>query len=557
MVSIAASILETITISSIFPFMSLVSNPEQIYGKYYKVLYDVFGFSSPVHFIVTLGIVIIILFIIKTIFNTFSTHVAYSFGNDVVKNTKTKLLINFLHQKYIYYLRDNRSSVIELHNNVNHLANAISSLSIIITEIFIVVIMYIVLMIFNWKIMTAITLFLLVNIVIVQKVIQPRLKRISANTWSSLGLSHKFLSAIVNNYKIVKLSSKDKCVDDYGQLSSQFHDNDCKRVVLERQPKNILELSGFLIMIGLVIYQELKHGLESSNSFIPMISLLMLTFYRLLPSITRIIDAKNSILHVTPIVNRVTEVFARKQEAIISDKYGIHMKHNLELRNIGFSYSKNKQILSDISLTINQGEHIAFIGSSGSGKSTLVDILMGFYDHDEDLYHFSGDIVIDGVVLSDNELPSWRQSIGYIPQEIYLFDGTVADNIVMNHEYDEAKIILALKKASIWEFLEQKEGVHTYVGDSGVMLSGGQKQRIGIARALYNDPDIIVMDEATSALDDYTESQIVDELNNSAREKTIIMIAHRMSSLKNCDKIYKLNKGIINGVYNNTDELSM
>ncbi|MDD3267674.1 MAG: ABC transporter ATP-binding protein [Burkholderiales bacterium] len=555
-ISIMASILETLTISSIFPFMSLVTNPDRVHDKYYKYIYDLFNFNSPAGFIVSCGFLIIFLFIFKTIFNTFANYVSFSFGQNITKNIKYRLLNNYLKQKYIYYLSTNRSRSSELYSSINSIAGAISGLSIIITEFSIVIIMYSILMIFNWKVMTCITIFLFCNVLLVQRIIQPKFKKVSGETWSAVSNANQYLNSLVHNYKLLKLFVKnDDYVNKYMQLSNQYHDNDCKRMVLERQPKNLLELSGFLIMIGMVIYQELVHGVGAGSSFIPIISLLMLTFYRLLPSITRIMDAKNGIIHAEPILIRVKNELSKVEELYDNATACITLNKYIELKNIEFSYNNKKQILSGVSLKINKGEHIAFIGSSGSGKSTLVDIIMGLYDHSQDLYHLSGDIIIDGNQLADSDLICWRQHIGYIPQEIYLFDGTVAENIVMNHEFDQEKVIIALKKAAIWEFLQQKEGINTHVGDGGVMLSGGQKQRIGIARALYNDPDIIVMDEATSALDDKTESQIIEELNNSARDKTIIMIAHRISSLKNCDRIYKLNSGIITNIYDNIQEI--
>ena len=190
-----------------------------------------------------------------------------------------------------------------------------------------------------------------------------------------------------------------------------------------------------------------------------------------------------------------------------------------------------------ISLKIYKGDKVAFIGESGSGKSTLVDLIIGVYKPQ------NGQISIDGVALSSENIKSWRKKVGYIPQTIYLFDGTVGENVAFGHEYDEAKIIEALKKANIYDFLLLKEGINTKVGDGGIQLSGGQKQRIGIARALYSDPEVLVLDEATSALDNETEAKIMDEIYEVSAHKTLIVIAHRLSTIERCNKKFK----IING----------
>jgi ABC-type multidrug transport system fused ATPase/permease subunit len=151
-------------------------------------------------------------------------------------------------------------------------------------------------------------------------------------------------------------------------------------------------------------------------------------------------------------------------------------------------------------------------------------------------------------MLSSKNLSSWRGHFGYIPQSVYLFDGTVGENVAFGHEIDEQKAIESLKQANIWEFLKAKDGLNTKVGESGVMLSGGQKQRIAIARALYRNPDILVLDEATSALDDETEAKIMDEIYEVAKDKTLIIIAHRLSTIRRCEKVYKIENGEIKNV---------
>ena len=204
------------------------------------------------------------------------------------------------------------------------------------------------------------------------------------------------------------------------------------------------------------------------------------------------------------------------------------------LKNLSFGYVANKNILSDVTLTINKGQRIAFVGASGSGKSTLVDLIMGLYQPN------AGSLYIDDKLLDDEHKISWRTKIGYIPQSIYLFDGTVAQNIVFGREYDEQKIIDALKKAQMYDFLLTQQGLETRVGEGGIRLSGGQKQRIAIARALYTDPELLVLDEATSALDHETEINIMESIYEISKKVTLIIIAHRTSTIARCDKIYKI-----------------
>ena len=191
-------------------------------------------------------------------------------------------------------------------------------------------------------------------------------------------------------------------------------------------------------------------------------------------------------------------------------------------------------------MIIEKGSKIAVIGESGSGKTTLVDIILGIYTPDE------GNIFVDNIAITNENIKDWRQKIGYIPQSIYLFDGTVAENVCFGLDYDEQKVVKALKKANIYDFLKQKEGLSTLVGENGIKLSGGQKQRIGIARALYRDPEILVLDEATSALDGEIENRIIEEVFNLSENITLVIIAHRKSTIKKCKIIYEFNNGILN-----------
>lgn len=221
--------------------------------------------------------------------------------------------------------------------------------------------------------------------------------------------------------------------------------------------------------------------------------------------------------------------------------YSWKFQHKVELKKISYAYPDgDMNVLENVSLTIEKGKTIAFIGSSGAGKSTLVDILLGL------LKPQYGKIYSDGMDIFKN-LPTWQKEIGYIPQSIYLSDDTIKNNVafgVDEKDIDEQAVILALMQAQLYDFVEGlPEGLNSYVGDRGVRLSGGQRQRIGIARALYHDPQILVLDEATSALDNDTESAVMEAIDNLQGQKTIIIIAHRLTTIRNVDIIYEVSNG--------------
>jgi ATP-binding cassette subfamily B protein/ATP-binding cassette subfamily C protein len=211
----------------------------------------------------------------------------------------------------------------------------------------------------------------------------------------------------------------------------------------------------------------------------------------------------------------------------------------ININDVSFKYATGSEVIQNISLGIQKGEKIAITGESGCGKSTLVDIIIGINEP------VSGSVSIDDTLLTDNNICSWRKKIGYIPQSIYLFDGTVAENVTIGSSRADEKIKQVLIMANIWDFLETKDGINTRVGEKGIQLSGGQQQRIGIARALYDDPEILVLDEATSSLDTETENKIMDEIYCVSKNKTLIVIAHRLSTIERCDRKIKIENGRI------------
>jgi ATP-binding cassette subfamily B protein len=216
----------------------------------------------------------------------------------------------------------------------------------------------------------------------------------------------------------------------------------------------------------------------------------------------------------------------------------IKFNKKIELEDVYFSHQK-ELVLKSISLTINKGDKIALVGESGSGKSTLVDLIIGLYQPNQ------GKVKVDGILINESNVQNWRSQVGYIPQQVYLFDGTIAENICFGRKLNRILLKKVLKQADIFDFLQTKRGSETLVGEGGVQLSGGQKQRVAIARALYGEPEILVLDEATSALDSETEKKIMNNVYRISQDKTLIVIAHRLSTIKDCNKIYKVNSGEI------------
>jgi ATP-binding cassette subfamily B protein/ATP-binding cassette subfamily C protein len=341
----------------------------------------------------------------------------------------------------------------------------------------------------------------------------------------------KLITASFGNFKILKLKGNEKeIIENFSQESGNFAKSYTASNTISFAPRYIIESIGFSVLLAAVLYLLLRY--DSPDLIIPIISMYALALYRMLPGISRMLGNYNQIIFFKKSIDIIHKDLDAYVEGYGDEK--IDFNDSIVLKNISFSYNDKTKVIDNVSLEIKKGGKVAFTGESGRGKSTLVDLIMGIHRPS------SGEILIDSKPITSQNIRSWRAKIGYIPQDIYLFDGTVGENIMFGCDIDETKAIIVLKAANIWDFLSTKEGLNTAVGEHGVQLSGGQKQRIGIARALYGNPEILVLDEATSALDNETETKIMNEIYSISKDKTLIIIAHRLSTVEKCDRRVEL-----------------
>jgi ATP-binding cassette subfamily B protein len=348
---------------------------------------------------------------------------------------------------------------------------------------------------------------------------------------------YEIINRLFGDFKQAKLQDKDRLKATKNKFSiavDEYAKANATNSFLNTFPRLLIETTGFSLIVLLLIF--LLYLNQSNVSYIlPTLSLFVLALYRLLPSANRIVNGYNAIMYYHKSIDIISDELETAQEDFTDDT--IEFNKKIELVNVDFSY-KEKSVLDGLSLTINKGKKIAFVGESGSGKSTLVDLIIGLYQPSH------GNIFIDNVLLDESNLQNWRSQIGYIPQQVYLFDGTIAENVCFGRKTDQSLLEKVLKQANIFDFLQTKKGVETLVGEGGIQLSGGQKQRIAIARALYGQPEILVLDEATSALDSETERKIMDEIYQISQNKTLIIIAHRLGTIKGCDEVYTIKNGV-------------
>jgi ABC-type multidrug transport system fused ATPase/permease subunit len=379
----------------------------------------------------------------------------------------------------------------------------------------------------NWQMTIVLTILLSSLVFIILKFIVKKNKELGAIATEQGRILSKVMGESGGNFKLIKLKGSENY--NYERFESTTRKISHAQVIsstLGAMPRSILESAGFSLLIVSVIFIITQTG--SAETVIPIIAMYALALYRILPSINKMLGNISSVSFLQNALDIVYKHATQETEVEGDEKIGFNDK--IKLENVSFSYLSGKEVLHNISLEIKKGEKIALTGNSGGGKSTLADIIIGIQKP------ANGKFYADGIEINNSNVRNWRSRIGYIPQTIYLFDDTVAENVVFGSPYNEERLIEVLKMAHIWNMLKEKNGINTRMGEGGIQLSGGQKQRIGIARALYTDPDILLLDEATSALDNETESNIMNEIYNVGKNKTLIIVAHRLSTIERCDR---------------------
>ena len=526
--AIGFSLVETLGISAIMPFISIASNPGLLDTGNYKLAFDFIGIQQKETFIVYFGIAIIIFYLFRAVYSIAHTYLIQRFSWAINNYFSGRLFGRILSMPYRLYIQKNSG---ELTGLINSEARNISTVAMhflqLFTELFTILFIYILMLVVDLKTTLVLTAFLAVFIVIIMRplVVKSRVlgkKRSEANL-----LNYRVLMEAFGNFKFVRLKgNKNDLSASYVSTMRKVSNMNITSDTLNAMPKSILETIGFSLLIAVVIYVISAHN--DASLVIPIISMYALALYRILPSTNRMLGNINKIAYYHHSLDILSEAIQLPVEnegdepVSFNDSIGIH--------NVSFKYATGDEVIKDVSFNIQKGEKIAITGESGGGKSTLIDLVIGIHKPS------SGQISIDGKPLTGENIRSWRRKIGYIPQSIYLIDGTVGENVAYGSKVIEENVIAALKKANIWDFLLTKDGIHTKVGEGGIQLSGGQQQRIGIARALYDNPELLVLDEATSALDNETEKKIMDEIYCASETKTLIVIAHRLSTVERCER---------------------
>lgn len=539
--------IELLGVVAVMPFISVAMSPDTIQKTWYlKLLYEYFHFENVNYFIALLGVVLIIIYLVKNIALSVMYYLQYYFTFSNQKKLAGKMLENYLHQPYIFHLRYNSAELIRnVDTDVESMFQGVIAMLQLISEVCVCIVLGIYLLIQDKSIAIGVVLFLTIFMLAFAKKFKRYLAKIGDEDRYYKAEIYKWLHQSFGGMKETKVLGR----EDY--FFSKFNNNYVNWAERERKyrflqvvPRPVME-TVCVTGVMLVIVLKLLHGTAGSY-FITTISVFAVAVVRLLPSINRITNYMGVIMFNLPRIdavycelqrlNKLTKVQIQSERSSAVSR--LSFEQAITVDDVSFRYpGKDDYVLQNVSLTIKKNQSVAFVGSSGAGKTTLADIILGVLEPEK------GRVLVDGFDIAD-DYANWQQIMGYIPQNIYLLDDTIRNNILYGIEDEnEEKLWQAIEGAQLKEFIENlKDGLDTVIGENGICISGGQRQRIGIARALYNDPDILVLDEATSALDNDTEAAVMDAINLLSGQKTLIIIAHRLSTIQQCEVVYEVNQ---------------
>jgi ATP-binding cassette, subfamily B, bacterial PglK len=552
-IMVISSVIEVAGIASIMPFLSVLTDPGIIQdNKILHWFYKFLGFQSDNRFLIFIGIAVLVILVLSNLLVFLTNWGLQRFSWMRSYSLSRKLLFNYLNQPYRFFL--NQNSIILGKNILSEIQVVVKGVVVPIMTIFSrgVVTLFIFILLLLVEPILAVSLLVILGgaYILTYRIIKKGLVTRGKERYKYNSEQYQAINETFGDIKLLKLMGYEKYfIKRYSRAASGFARTNAITQVIGLIPRYIIEIIAFGGIIVVILYLlATGNGFEE---FLPLIGVYVFASYRLLPSIQGIFSNSASIRFNTQALDSLYNDFSdyNKSDDIQKRKEiePLPFRKELKFANINFSYPEaNKPFIKDFNVTISANTSVAFVGATGAGKTTIANIMLGLLRPD------SGRMIIDGIYIDDDNVSAWQKNLGYIPQDIYLHDASIKRNItygIPDYMIDMDALIQSAKIANIHDFIENElpDKYDTIVGERGIRLSGGQRQRIGIARAVYHNPSVLVLDEATSALDGATEKDVFKAIENIARTKTLIIIAHRLTTIQNCDVIYVMENGSIAG----------
>ena len=546
---IIGAFLQTAGVGLLVQVVNVVIDPQAIQkSRITRALYELSGLADYKSFSITVMTLLILTFIVKNLFLFAQQKLTFSFVYTNQFRTSERMMRNYLRRGYEFYLNADtavvqRSITSDVNNMYALILALLQMLSDGVVSLFIICYCFAT----NGTMTMLMAIVLLVLMLLVKKVLKPIMYKAGKDNQDYYSGLFKWISQTVQGIKEVKISCKEQYfVSEYKKCGKGYVDAVQKYSLYNNIPKLLIETACVATMVGYMIY--LVASEVSTQNMLDVFSTLAAAAFVLLPCVNRINNQINSIAYFEPFFMGVSdnlqdEISGEKVDMAFAtdEEEKLPVKEAIEMREITYAYPNTDRLIFDhADLTIPVGASVGIVGTSGAGKSTVVDILLGLLE------------VKEGKVLADGQdikkyYRKWLKNVGYIPQMIFMLDDTIRKNVafgVPEEKIDEERVWEVLKEARLDEFVRTlPDGLDTGIGERGIRLSGGQRQRIGIARALYNNPEVLILDEATSALDNDTEAAIMESINRLHGKKTLIIIAHRLQTIEKCDIVYRVENG--------------
>jgi ABC-type bacteriocin/lantibiotic exporter with double-glycine peptidase domain len=550
---IIMSLLDMLGVASILPFMTVLANPGLIETNIVlNIMFKIsseFGVETNQEFLFTLGILVFILLIVSLAFKALTNYAQNLFVSMREHSIGKRLVEGYLHQPYSWFLNHHSADLGKtiLSEVAQVVGNGLYPVIDVISKSIITIAIMTLLFFIDPKLTLVVCLSFGSTYLLTFYIVQKLLKQIGKDRLNNNQLRFLAVSEAFGATKEVKAGGLEEVfIKKFSDSTQIYARTNVLSQVIAILPRYIFEAVAFGGILLILLYTKAQTG-DFINS-LPIISLYAFAGYRLMPAFQQIYSALTQLAFVSPSIDKLNnDLKELKVHEKNQDQVDIIFNKAIKLNKIYYNYpNTSRTSLNNVKLTIPARSTVGIIGQTGCGKTTMVDIILGL------LEPMKGTLEVDEKIITRKNVRSWQRSIGYVPQSIFLSDDTVAANIafgVDTKNIDLEAVKKASKIANLHEFVKDElpKQYQTKIGENGVRLSGGQRQRIGVARALYHNPKVLIFDEATSALDSQTEKLIMGAINNLKGDITIILIAHRLDSLKNCDNIYLLDKGELKG----------
>ena len=548
--------LDFFGVALILPFVRLMISAEQMQSVWwYQLVSKVIGTSEMGSVLLFLTILMAIVYLIKNAFIMFLIWLRINFIGKSKIRMGARMITCYMHKPYTFHLQRNTSEIIRnINGDVNGSFSVISALFALVSDALIVISLTVYLFAIDYIMTIGVLIALTICSAVYFLIVRKKIRTFGQENRKVTAKMYKAIQQAMGGIKEVKIMGREKFFADvYKRCGTESVELSKRYNIISAIPGRLIEtlcMFAILTIVGIKIVKG-----EDLREIIPNLSAFAIAAIRLMPRANSVNGHINSITFNKPSLEALYEDLtesdreeAERQKEIEEKKkqnrkVNIGEERNIFAKNITYTYpNKNEPVLRNVSVTVNAGESVGIVGLTGAGKTTLVDIILGLLKPQEGT-------VCYGALDIHEDYMEWQKHIGYIPQVIYLVDDTIRNNVALGVEedkIDEDAIWRALENAQLADFVRSlEEGLDTVIGERGVRISGGERQRIGIARALYYDPEILFFDEATSSLDNATEKALMKSINELGAQKTMIIVAHRLTTLSGCDRVYKVEKGCV------------